>query len=52
MGKPKGMLQILRERGFIDFEGKEMKDGVSYYTVNGRKDKDTNAMIDGPFKSI
>ena len=48
MGKPKGMLQILRERGFIDFEGKEMKAVVSYYTVDGRKINDSeNDIIEG-----
>ena len=48
LGKPKGMLQVLCERGFIDFEVKDMKKVVSFYTIKGKKDdNNNNAIIPG-----
>lgn len=41
-GKPKGVLQILWERGYIDSEN------VEVYTMKGRKDKD--GVIDKRFR--
>ena len=38
VSKPKGMLQILYERGYIDTQNKTNEEIMSYYTVNGRKD--------------
>jgi len=38
MGKPKGMLQILFERGFIETVGRRVEDVVRSFSLNGKKD--------------
>ena len=38
LGTPKGMLEVLFERGFIDTQSQTKEEAVSYYTVNGQKD--------------
>ena len=43
MGKPKGMLQVLWERGFID-TSMEQKKAVSFYTNDGKTDAFGNAV--------
>ncbi len=52
MGKPKGMLQILFERGFLDTRGKTNDEIVKYYTVNGRKDDNGNEIANTSLKKI
>ncbi|KAI2495979.1 hypothetical protein MHU86_18546 [Fragilaria crotonensis] len=54
VGKPKGLLQVLWERGWIDMEKcreQEDKEGnnvinTSYYTLSGRKDPVTGKIIE------
>ena len=49
MGKPKGMLQVLFERGHIDTS---IENVVRHYSVNGRKDAMGNTIAGTSLKSI
>jgi len=46
LGKLKGMLQLLFERGFIDVQNKTNQEVVRSYSVNGKKDANGN-IIEG-----
>ena len=46
-GKPKGMIQVLWERGFID-----PTKGIKDYTLNGRKDMFGNCILDTSLKEM
>ena len=51
MGKPKGMLQILFERGFFD-PSDSIKEIVRNFAANGKKDKDGNLIQNTSLKEI
>jgi hypothetical protein len=52
VGKPKGMLQILWERGFIDTAAKTPQEAAEFYTVNGRKDAFGNILENTSLKKL
>jgi hypothetical protein len=50
-GKPKGLLQVLWERGWIDeskckVSNKKENKNTSFYTLNGRKDNETGVIFE------
>ena len=47
LGKPKGMLQLLHERGFID-----PTKNISFYTVKGKKDANGNTIQGSSLRTL
>ena len=52
MGKAKGMIQILYERGFIDTATQTKEQAFSFYQVQGKKDANGNRILHTSLKHL